>query len=143
MLEELSKQDALWREIAFKICKDKNTADEIVQEMYLRFYRNPKDKFNVSFITFALKSVFLNSLKQKKDVALDKFYYLEDKKSNFEPNDEELNILIRAESITWSQKELLQEVYDRSYREIESIYNINYGYVYRKVKEAREQILSK
>lgn len=141
MLEELSKKDKLWRKIAFNICGDKMLADDLVQEMYLRFHRNPKDKVNDFYVGLVIRSVFLNGLKEQKPVSLSNFHYIEDTNSNFEPDDEEYEILLRANEITWVQRELLKEVYDRSYREIEEIYKINYGYVYRKVQQAREQIL--
>jgi DNA-directed RNA polymerase specialized sigma24 family protein len=42
VLEELSKKDEYWRQIAFKICKDKYLADDLVNEMYLKLYNNEK-----------------------------------------------------------------------------------------------------
>ena len=36
ILAELAKKDAQWRKMAFQICKDKDLADELVQEMYLK-----------------------------------------------------------------------------------------------------------
>jgi DNA-directed RNA polymerase specialized sigma24 family protein len=142
MLEKLCKKDKLWRAIAYNICQDSMLADDIVQEMYLRFDRNPKDKVNDYYVALVLRSVYLNMLKANKEVSLTKFHYLEDTDNKFEPSDEEYEILLRAGDLTWVQQELLKEVYDRSYREIEKTYNINYGYVYKKVKEAREQILN-
>ena len=51
MIEQLSLNDSLWRKTAFTICKDKDTADEIVQEMYLRFEKikstEPKYIFSI------------------------------------------------------------------------------------------------
>ena len=38
MVEQLSKKDAYWRKIAFNICKDKSTADDLVNDMYLKLY---------------------------------------------------------------------------------------------------------
>lgn len=141
MLKELSKKDKLWRKIAYNMCNDKMLADDVVQEMYLRFHRNPKEKVNDYYVALVIKSIFFNYLKEKKNVSLNDFYYIEDKQKAFEPTDEEYEILLRAKDVSWTQQELLKECYDRSYRQIEETYNINYGYIYRKVKEAREQIL--
>ena len=63
MIEQLSLNDSLWRKTAFTICKDKDTADEIVQEMYLRFERikstEPKYIFSI------LRNIFYDTLKSK------------------------------------------------------------------------------
>jgi DNA-directed RNA polymerase specialized sigma24 family protein len=140
MLQELSKKDKLWRNIAFNICKNKFLADEIVQEMYLRFHRNPKDEVNDYYVALVLKSVYLNMLKEKTNASINSFHYIEDTNIDFEPNDKEQAILDEIDNLTWTQKELLAEVYDRSYREIESIYNINYGYSYLQIKKAKEKV---
>ena len=140
MLQELSKKDKLWRNIAFNICKNKFLADEIVQEMYLRFHRNPKDEVNDYYVALVIKSVYLNMLKEKTNASINSFHYIEDTNIDFEPNDKEQAILDEIDNLTWTQKELLAEVYDRSYREIESIYNINYGYSYLQVKKAKEKV---
>ena len=38
MLLELSKKDKKWRHIALKLCGNKDLADDIVQEMYLKLH---------------------------------------------------------------------------------------------------------
>ena len=143
MLEELSKKDALWREIAYKICRDRSISDEVTQEMYMRFLRNPKESVNDYYVALVIKSVYLNMLKTDKHISINEFHYIEDKQTDFEPNDEEYNILELIDGLSWTQKELLSEVYDRSYREIQDIYNINYGYIYKQVKNAKDEIFKK
>lgn len=140
MLKELSKKDKLWRTIAYNICKNKFLADEIVQEMYLRFHRNPKDKVNDYYVALVLKSLYLNMLKERTNTSLNDFHYIEDKNTEFQPNDEEQAVLDEIGKLSWTQKELLAEIYDRSYRDIESIYNINYGYLFLQVKKAKEKV---
>jgi DNA-directed RNA polymerase specialized sigma24 family protein len=36
VIEQLAQKDSDWRLMAFKITKDKDLADDIVQEMYLK-----------------------------------------------------------------------------------------------------------
>ena len=70
MIEQLSLNDSLWRKTAFTICKDKDTADEIVQEMYLRFERikstEPKKFKQINhskeWFFYSLKFKYANSL---------------------------------------------------------------------------------
>lgn len=146
MLEQLSKQDKKWRQIAYFITKDKALSDDVVQEMYLRVHRNPKEKLTEYYVIQLLKSVFLNYLKTKKEESsISNLYYIECKERIFEPSDEEQELLNKYNGLKcWQQQELLAESYDRSYREIQEHYPlINYGYAYRQVKQARELILDK
>ena len=141
MLEELSKKDKLWRKIAYNICRDRMLADDIVQEMYLRFHRNPKERATNSYVAFVISSVYFNYLKERKDISLSEFYYIECHNKPFEPTDEQQEILDRLESVEWWKLELIDESYDRSYREIGRIYNINYGFVSKAIINATKDIL--
>lgn len=141
MLEELSKRDKLWRSIAFNVCKDKMLADDIVQEMYMRFIRNPKERATNGYVSFVITSVYLNYLKKKKDVSLSEFYYLECNNKPFEPDDKQQKILDKLDEIEWWKLELIDESYDRSYREIGNMLNINYGFVSKSIISATKEIL--
>ena len=65
MLLELSKKDKLWREIAFKICGNRNKADDLVQEMYLKLY-NQKKQINSGYIYATLRSIFIDEIRKDK-----------------------------------------------------------------------------
>jgi DNA-directed RNA polymerase specialized sigma24 family protein len=65
MLDELAKRDNDWRKMAFHICKNKDTADDLVQDMYLKF-ANYNKKVNDFYVYFAIKSIWLDKLKDKK-----------------------------------------------------------------------------
>ena len=141
MLEELAKKDSLWRTIAFNICKDRMLADDIVQEMYLRFNRNPKEYATDGYVAFVISSVYLNYLKKLNDISLSEFYYLECHDKPFEPTDKQQEILDKLEDIEWWKLELIDESYDRSYREIAKVLNVNYGFIYRSITNATKEIL--
>ncbi len=144
MLEELSKKDKLWREFAFRICGDKNTADDIVQEMYLRRLNNNRGQKTTDYYIFCtMKSIYLNIKKGNRlicvgEVRSDK---LEDDK--FEPTDEEQELLDKANKLSYTKRELLELNYDNSLRDIQQEFGINYVYVHRSVQEARRKILGK
>ena len=70
MLEELAKKDAQWRKMAFQICKDKDLADELVQEMYLKLYQNT-NLIKDGYIYTVLRNLFYDYAKQQKDIIID------------------------------------------------------------------------
>jgi len=138
ILKELAKHDKKWRQIALNICKDYDLAQDLVQEMYLKLMN--RTRFNDYFVAITLRNLFLDTLKKRKNVRLEELHYLEDITKPFEANDEQQAVLDEFDKLDWVAKELLLERIDRSLREIQEIYNINYGYIYRQTKEAKEQI---
>ena len=70
MLEELAKKDAQWRKMAFQICKDKDLADELVQEMYLKLYQNT-NLIKEGYIYTVLRNLFYDYTKHQKDILID------------------------------------------------------------------------
>jgi hypothetical protein len=67
MLDELCKGDKEWRKMAFHFCKSKELADDIVQDMYLKF-ANYNKPINDHYIFFALKTIFLDYLRIDKRI---------------------------------------------------------------------------
>jgi DNA-directed RNA polymerase specialized sigma24 family protein len=70
ILAELAKKDAQWRKMAFQICKDKDLADELVQEMYLKLYQNT-NLIKEGYIYTVLRNLFYDYAKQQKDIIVD------------------------------------------------------------------------
>jgi DNA-directed RNA polymerase specialized sigma24 family protein len=70
ILAELAKKDAQWRKMAFQICKDKDLADELVQEMYLKLYNNT-NLIKEGYIYTVLRNLFYDYTKQQKDIIVD------------------------------------------------------------------------
>jgi len=70
ILAELAKKDAQWRKMAFQICKDKDLADELVQEMYLKLYNNT-NLIKDGYIYTVLRNLFYDYAKQQKDIVVD------------------------------------------------------------------------
>jgi DNA-directed RNA polymerase specialized sigma24 family protein len=70
ILAELAKKDAQWRKMAFQICKDKDLADELVQEMYLKLYNNT-NLIKDGYIYTVLRNLFYDYAKQQKDLIVD------------------------------------------------------------------------
>lgn len=141
-IQEASKKDKLWRSYALKVTGNKNDADEIVQEMYIKLTKVKKE-VNDFYILLMIKSIFLDQKKKKKRII-----YMEDgflqtffREENFEINDEQKKAIDRFDKLPFHQKELILESYDKSLRAIEKEFNINYGYVHREIKKAKKKIL--
>ena len=80
MLEELSKNHKGWLKIAYQICKDKDYANDLVQDMYLRLYNSEK-QINDSYIYFVLRSIFLDEKRKQREFTID--YEIEIKEDEF------------------------------------------------------------
>jgi DNA-directed RNA polymerase specialized sigma24 family protein len=76
MIEQLAQRDSEWREMAFRLTKDKDLADEIVQEMYLKIYSYSQRKdnnimfdenqVNFYFVYVVLKNMYTDDLRKSK-----------------------------------------------------------------------------
>lgn len=141
ILEILSKKDKTWRDIAFNITKNKQLADELVQEMYLRIYdyNVSSEKLTNSFIRVVLYNLFKDSKKNNKEVELK--FCKEDEDETIEINDKQFLYLCKAESLTTEEKQLLILSFDNSLREIADIYNVTYQTIYRRLANARVKVL--
>jgi RNA polymerase sigma factor (sigma-70 family) len=139
MLEELAKKDAYWRKIAKKISKDDFIADDLVNEMYIKLH-DCKKQINDFYVIIVMRNLFLNQIKQNKTVSIEEFYNLEYYESDFEVDDNDQEVLKAYNALSFSERELILLSSEHSLRDIEKDYNINYGFVYRKVKAAKEKI---
>lgn len=138
MIEELSKKDALWRKVALNICKDKQLADDLVQDMYLKLH-DCKKQINDFYVVIVLRNLFLDTIKQKnkkKHVDIDSFYNLESNVSTFEMDDEETKIV---NEMYWLAKGYFELSYDMSLREMAKELNTNYMYIYRTMIKANSK----
>jgi DNA-directed RNA polymerase specialized sigma24 family protein len=63
MLEILSKNNDLWFRMALQICRDEDTAKDLVQDMYLKLYKADKELSNI-YVYFTLKSIYTDQVKE-------------------------------------------------------------------------------
>jgi len=140
MLEELSKKDKYWRQIALNICKSKSVADDIVQEMYLKLH-DCKKQINDFYVILTIRSLFLDTKRKKQNVELVE-YNLQSRESDFKPDDYETYILNEYKKLSWIEREIIIELYDKSFRELaDSLTGVSYNYIFRKHKTAIQKIL--
>jgi len=140
MLEELSKKDKYWRIIALNICKNKSLADDIVQEMYLKLHDCEK-QINDFYVILTIRSLFLDLKRKKQNVDLVE-YNLQSRDSDFMPDDYENYVLNEYKKLSWIEREIIIELYDKSFRELaDSLTGVSYNYIFRKHKTAIQKIL--
>lgn len=98
MIEQLAQRDSEWREMAFRLTKDKDLADEIVQEMYLKAHTFKDCRHQ--YIYTVLRNLFIDTTKRK-EVLLDDF-------SRFEIIEDEYVSLPEfhelAKNLTWYER---------------------------------------
>lgn len=133
MLEELAKKDTLWRKKALQICKDKDLADEIVQEMYLRFYRLNTTKTDEFYVIETLRNLFIDYKKKPYNSELIETPQQE----KFEPDDKEQEIL---QNLNWHEIELIEMNYNNSVRKIARELNCCHNFVRRELIRAKKRL---
>ena len=103
IIHELAKKDAQWRKMALQICKCKDLADELVQNMYIKL----SDKtimVSDGYIFVTLRSLFYDSLKDN-DILIDDF-------SKFEIEDdvycEGIDYSELSKDLTWYERTMFE-----------------------------------
>jgi DNA-directed RNA polymerase specialized sigma24 family protein len=140
ILNELAKKDKYWRSIAFNICKDKDLAKDLVQDMYLKVYDISQKRtleINDYYIVIIMRNLFIDYCKQNNiNIRIDDLYYLESNCNKFEPSDTEYKAL---NELSFLERELLTLNQTMSYHEIQRQFNINYQFARRIILNVKER----
>ena len=138
MLKELAKKDAQWRKMAFQICKDKDLADELVQEMYLKLYNNT-NLIKEGYIYTVLRNLFYDYTKQQKDIIVDF--------SNIEIIDTEyvepIDYMQLMKGLTWYERTMFELSTLVGQRELSRQTGIHLQTIHRISKKVKNQINGK
>ena len=146
MLEQLSKKDKLWREVAFRFTNNKDSADELVQEMYLRLLDSKVDinKINDNYIKVTLYHLFKSSKKN-----LHRLINIDDYKEDvtiadyFDYTDRDLQIIKEVKKLSEGEKRLLNLNYEYSVGKISTIQDECIMKTHRKLIKIRKKVLKK
>ena len=145
-IAELSKRDDEWRKIALKICRNKFLADDIVQDMYLRIYKQGKQWSEIKdsqefYVYICIRNIFLNYIKKEKNEANISLQDIKEVSYEHDYDLKELNSLLMNEvhSLSFSQRESLElNIVDgKSMRWIANSRDISLNDVFRLCKTAR------
>jgi len=120
MLDELSKNNEQWLKIAYQLCKDKDTAKDLVQDMYLKLYQLEKE-ISVGYIYFTIKSIWLNQIKKNKEIPTEEIISQEQSEYDFY-NDAQTQIKIdlineKIQNSDIVQKTIVKHSFEKGLRE--------------------------
>ncbi len=141
MLEELCKKDDYWRKVAYRICKDRMIADDLVQEMYIKVYSLDKAKvLNEWYITIIIRNIYIDNYNEDKNLKpLNEFdepinvdFFEFNHKTKKQVKEEQV-----VNNLTWWQKEVITMTHDKSFHEIQRETNLNYQFVRRTLIKAQ------
>jgi len=146
MLEELSKNDKMWREVAYRFTNNRDSADELVQEMYLRLLDSKVDikKINSNYIKITLYHLFKSSKKNLyKTISLDEYKETVTKDNVFDYTDRDVQILSEINKLSEEEKRLLNLNYEFSVGKISNIDEECVMKTHRKLIKIRKKVLKK
>jgi len=150
MLDELCKRDKEWRKMAFHFCKSKDLADDIVQDMYIKF-ANYNKPINDHYIFFALKTIFLDYLRIEKRIQtinIDLFPFEVQKKIceiNYDFYDYDTDYLkelalTKVKELPYFERELLIESQKVSQRQLARETDIAFVVINQTIKKTKKQL---
>ena len=104
IIHELAKKDAQWRKMALQICKCKDLADELVQNMYIKLSERTIPVSD-GYIFVTLRSLFYDSLKNN-DILIDDFSKFEIEEEVYT---EGIDYSELAKDLTWYERTLFEQ----------------------------------
>ena len=147
MIETLAQRDSDWRKMSLHICKDKDLADELVQEMYIKSvdFKNVKNITN--YVFFVLKNLYYDSLKSK-DIYVDNFnnFAIIDEDYQEPVNDlylteKEFKLLLK--DLTWYERTMYLKSEQYGQRELSRMTGIRLQTIHRVNKNVKFKIKCK
>jgi DNA-directed RNA polymerase specialized sigma24 family protein len=146
VLDELAKQNNKWQAYAFKICNDIDIANDLVQEMYLKFHRNKYTKTDAGYVYWALKNLYRDTFKNKlqtisiDELIADKIIDFED--YNYEPSDVDNIVKQKLQGHDSYYAELaLMNADGKSLRKLAYLYKKNHVTIHLNIKKIKNSLL--
>lgn len=141
VLNELCKLDDEWRLIALKICKDKQLADDLVNDMYLKMHDLKPKTWNKHYISYAMYHLYIDYIrKNTKTVFLEDIDYKTRVEENYttEMRKRIDNIL---NELGLFDREILLHTHEKSLRKTGEELLMSYGKVHYRKLQALEKFL--
>jgi DNA-directed RNA polymerase specialized sigma24 family protein len=144
VIETLAQRDSEWRKMSLHICKDKDLADELVQEMYIKSvdFKNVKNITN--YVFFVLKNLYYDSLKSK-DICVDNFNIFaiidedyQEPSNDFYLTEKEFKLLLK--DLTWYERTMYLKSEQYGQRELSRMTGIRLQTIHRVNKNVKFKI---
>jgi DNA-directed RNA polymerase specialized sigma24 family protein len=144
VIEQLAQRDSEWRKMSLHICKDKDLADELVQEMYIKSvdFKNVKNITN--YVFFVLKNLYYDSLKSK-DICVDNFNIFaiidedyQEPSNDFYLTEKEFKLLLK--DLTWYERTMYLKSEQYGQRELSRMTGIRLQTIHRVNKNVKFKI---
>ena len=138
ILKELSKCDNKWRKIAFQVCKDKQLADDLVNDAYLKvMYRT---ECTEPYFRRVIRNLFNDYIKRQNKYSehIQELSYEDD---THQLTDYECRVLNRFYKLPELTQELIKKKADLSFRQLEEDFGIYPMKLYRDIKDAKDKII--
>jgi DNA-directed RNA polymerase specialized sigma24 family protein len=146
ILKKLSKQNNKWQAYALKICNDSELASDLVQEMYLKFYRNKYTRTDAGYVYWAIKNLYRDTFRKNiQTISIDQL--IEDKiidfeDYNYEPSDVDNIVKQKLEGHDAYYAELaLMNADGKSLRKLAYLYKKNHVTIHLNIKKIKNSLL--
>jgi DNA-directed RNA polymerase specialized sigma24 family protein len=139
MLHELCKRDKEWRKMAFHICKSKDLADDIVQDMYIKF-ANYNKQLNDYYIFFTIKSIFLDYLRKEKTRVELNDNLCNSNEYDYESDNLKELTLTKVKELPYFERELLTVTQEISQRQLARETDISFVVINQTIKKTKKQL---
>ena len=141
VIKKLAQQDKRWRLAAYNISGDKDLSNDLVQDMYLKIYEYGYTEIKASLIYKIIKNLFIDHCNSIKTSPFELVEGLQCTEVNYGADDKEQKVLDSFNKLDWRQKELIEESYTKSLRDIQKDFPlIHYAYAYRQINEGMKSI---
>lgn len=106
MLEKLAENNKKWLQIAYNLCRCKESANDIVQDMYIKMFELNKE-VDDAYIYFVIRSIFIESKRKQKEYVHDSI------------NIDKIRTLNEYSSETEFNSELKKQCLDNAYKKLD------------------------
>ena len=142
-LLELSKNDSVWRKIAYSICKNYELADDLVQEMYIKIYDINPEKVNKAYVSYCMYHIFLAHVKdEQKKISLNKIILNDTLNEDNETLKERMEMTKALKEIPLYDCEILLHTCENSLRKKSKELNISVDKLFYGKKKAFKKLLN-
>lgn len=147
MLERLSKKHGRWIKYALSICKHKQIAEDLVQDMYLKIHRRGVDesKLTNSYIYTMLLNEFKTIVTKRGKTEftnIDSCFNIKEDLDVFELDDEALLIIDKVNNLPDKDKRILLDSYDKPLRVIAENEDTYFVDIHRELKRIKNKIIN-